>query len=179
MKIVVFENETSHYRNCFLRMFKKSQNYCDGKIRTDSRTDWTEFSEGQKLSQSSLLWKLWQNLILNVPSSKFLRLRFCNMLNFLWLMNEILQFNFLDSKMWSIRFLCFRVQLIWQFLRRMNFFLTCSYSRFQILSHLFPKHHNVSCHQPLNYPTFIGWIENPSEFQLFYSKNSKKRLSSP
>ena len=58
------------------------------------------------------------------------------------------------SKKWSITFSCFRVQLIWQFLRRMNFFLTCSYSRFQILNHFFPKHTTVSCHHPLNYPVY-------------------------
>ena len=179
MKIVVFENETTHYWNCFLRMFKKSQNYCDRKIRTDGRTDWTDFSEEQKLSP---LWKWWQNLILNVPSSKF-RFRFFSQIlwNALSAQSKFQYRKFFDSKKWSITFLCFRVKLIWQFLRRMNFFLTSSFSRFQILSHFFPKHHTVSCHDPLNYPTIqrsttlIGHTENPWFFESIISSD---RLSS-
>ena len=119
---------------------------------------------GEKMAKSS---QFLQNLILNLKSAVSVTIWILG----LSALSAQLNFhdrNFCDSKKWSITFLCFRVQLIWQFLRRMNFFLTCSYSRFQILSHFFPKHHTVSCQLPLNYPTLIGCIENPDEFEVFW-----------
>lgn len=140
---------------------KISKFYLD---RTDRHTDWTEFSEEKKLAKSS---QFLQNLILNLKSAVFMTIWILGLsaLSAQWIFHDR---NFSDSKKWSITFLCFRVQLIWQFLRRMNFFLTCSYSRFQILSHLFPKHHTVSCQLPLNYPTLMGCIENQNEFEVFW-----------
>ena len=116
-----------------------------------------------------------QNLILNLKAAVFMTIWILGLsaLSAQWSFHDQ---NFFDLKKWSITFLCFRVQLIWQFLRRMNFFLTCSYSRFQILSHLFPKHHTVSCQLPLNYPTLMGCIENQNELEVFWLENFERQI---